>query len=59
MQEILAGMSWRRFIVLYNCLSSSSVTVELRTSEMTQLQSGQTNITSGKMLDKYLKQQFG
>lgn len=59
MQEILAGMSWRRFIVLYNCLSSSSVTVELKTSEMTQLQSGQTNITSGKMLDKYLKQQFG
>lgn len=59
MQEILAGMSWRRFIVLYNCLSSSSVTVELRTSEMTQLQSGQTNITSSKMLDKYLKQQFG
>jgi hypothetical protein len=59
MQELNDGMSWRRFNVLYNCLSSQSVTVELKSHKMTQLNSGTTNITTDKHLDKYLKQQFG
>lgn len=59
MSELKAGMSWRRFILLYNCLSSASVTVELHKYEQQKVQSGQTDITSSKQLDRFLKQQFG
>jgi len=59
MPEIKAGMSWRRFILLYNCLSSGSVTVELQQYEQQKLQSGITEIGTDRHLDKYLKSQFG
>jgi len=59
MLELRAGMSWRRFILLYNCLSSASVTVELQKYEQHKVQSGQSEITTSKQLDRFLKQQFG
>jgi len=59
MPEIKAGMSWRRFILLYNCLSSASVTVELQQYEKQKLQSGVTEIGTDRHLDRYLKSQFG
>jgi len=51
-------MSWRRFILLYNCLSSASVTVELIRNEQLKLQSGESQIDTDKQLDLFLRQQF-
>ena len=59
MPEIKSRMSWRRFILLYNCLSSASVTVELQQYEQQKIQSGTSEITTDKQLDRYLKSQFG
>ena len=59
MPEIKAGMSWRRFILLYNCLSSASVTVELLQYEQQKIHSETSEINTSKQLDRYLKSQFG
>ncbi len=59
MPEIKSGMSWRRFILLYNCLSSASVTVEMIQHEQQKVQSGVSEINTDKQLDRYLKSQFG
>jgi len=51
-------MSWRRFILLYTCLSSGSVTVELHRYEQQKVHSGQSEINTDKQLDMFLRQQF-
>jgi hypothetical protein len=58
MANIKGGLSWRRFILLYNCLSSASVTVELIRHEQLKLQSGESQIDTDKQLDLFLRQQF-